>query len=267
MRQIVLITDFGTQDQYIGLMKGVITRITKENNIIDLNNNIRPQNILQASFILSKSVKYFSEDSIFCCVVDPGVGTDRKILIVKNKNQCFVAPDNGLLAGVITEESSIFYANSSYIDKIQNSNTFHGRDIFAPLASEMSIGNDSIILGERVSFNNVKTIDINEITIGDKVFGKIMNIDVYGNIVTNINGGNISNFHSIEYRDEVITNNSNNYSDSDGNLFFYNGSCETVEIGIKNKSANKYLKSNIGDDVIAIKKKGYLKVTPLNKYY
>lgn len=255
MREIVLLTDFGLQDHYVGVMKGVITKITESHNIIDLTHNIRPQNILQGAFILSHSAAYFSDDSVFCCVVDPGVGTKRNIIIVRNGKQIFVAPDNGLLSGVTVPLSEIFYVNNSFINSLSISNTFHGRDVFAPIAAELSLGNDRKVIGDKTTSNNIQILDLKEIDNGDKVLGTIMNIDIYGNIITNIGKEHFNNINSILLNSDIIANKSDNYIEADDGLFYYVGSCDTVEIAIKNKSANEILKAKIGDSVQA-KKKG-----------
>lgn len=263
MRQIVLLTDFGLQDHYVGVMKGVITGITESHNIIDLTHNIQPQNILQAAFILSHSAAYFSEDTVFCCVVDPGVGSKRNIIIVRNGKQVFVAPDNGLLSGVIATSSEIYYVNNSFVLDLSISSTFHGRDVFAPIAAELSIGNESKVIGDETTSNNIQILDLKEIDNGDKVLGTILNIDIYGNIISNISKKHFISISSILSNSITIANKSNNYIDADDGLFYYVGSCDTIEIAIKNKSANEILNVKIGDSVIA-KKRAAKKIATLN---
>lgn len=261
MKQIVLLTDFGLQDHYVGVMKGVISKLTKSNNIIDLSHNINSQKIIQAAFILSKTYNYFSNDIIFCCVVDPGVGSDRKILIIKNDNQYFVAPDNGLLSGVISDNSEIYLLNNQFLKNNQISNTFHGRDIFAPIAAEIYNGNFKKVLGEKIIKDEIVKIQMEEEVTDDYINGRVMNVDIYGNIVTNINGKNAAAISSIVLNNNIIQNKFKNYSEANNEIFFYIGSCNTIEIAIKNSSANKELNTNIGDSVVAIKK-GLLKSNP-----
>lgn len=254
MKQIVLLTDFGLQDHYVGVMKGVISKLTRANNIIDLSHNINSQKIIQAAFILSKSYNYFSNNSIFCCVVDPGVGSDRKILIIKNDNQYFVAPDNGLLSGVLSDDSEIYLLNNQFLKNNQISNTFHGRDIFAPIAAEIYNRNFDKILGDKIRIDGIIKIQMEEEVTNDFINGRVMNIDIYGNIVTNINKKYLSGLSSIVLNNKTIQNKFNNYSEANNELFFYIGSCNTIEIAIKNSSADKVIKTNIGDSVVAIKK-------------
>jgi len=135
---IVLLTDFG-QTEYAGVMKGVICRINNDAKIIDLCHDISPQNIIEASWILKNNYKYFMEGVTFCCVVDPGVGTERKALGVKTANYYFVAPDNGLLWETLQQQKVIDIRIIPVPEDA--SNTFHGRDVFAKAAVNIDIGN------------------------------------------------------------------------------------------------------------------------------
>jgi S-adenosylmethionine hydrolase len=133
---IVLLTDFGYLDPYVGQMKGVILRHAPGVPLVDLCHEVEPGNVDQAAFMLQAGYAFFPENSIFVCVVDPGVGTARKILLARLREQFFLAPDNGLLNFLGNEGVSWWVVRADR----PAVNTFHGRDIFAPLAARLSLG-------------------------------------------------------------------------------------------------------------------------------
>ena len=163
---ITLTTDFGLRDGYVAAMKGVIYSINPEATIVDISHNIEPQNIRQAAFVLSTAYKYFPSYTIHLVVVDPGVGTNRRAIIFKTPRAQFVAPDNGVLSYVIDAFSPQPVADSGrfksgpdaqayVITKSEYwrkpvSRTFHGRDIFAPVAARLSLGEMASGLGDKV---------------------------------------------------------------------------------------------------------------------
>ena len=137
---IAILTDFGTQDPFVGVMKGVITKIAPSARIIDLTHQIPPGDIRRAAVQLWQARYYFPAGTIFLCVVDPGVGTARKGIALETGGSFFVGPDNGLFSYIFDQDPRIFeLANPSY--QLQNpSSTFHGRDIFAPAAGYLGAG-------------------------------------------------------------------------------------------------------------------------------
>lgn len=247
---IALLTDFGTTSHYVGLMKGVISGICPKANIIDLWHNIEPQNIRQAAFILKTSYSYFPEGTVFCCVVDPGVGSERKVLVLKSDKYFFVFPDNGLLDYVLqdNDENTLLIPSNKYnLESI--SCTFHGRDIFAPVAA-------NIANGEKISGNNVNQDDIvhleklKEIISKNKITGEIIFADKFGNLITSISKDSISKISEsdeicntnikIRIGDVMINKLSLTYSDVNiGDYIAYIGSANYLEIGIRNGNANK----------------------------
>ncbi len=186
---IALITDFGIDDIYVGVMKGVILTINPEASFIDLTHSVMPQNIRQASFLLKSSYKYFPKGTIFLCVVDPGVGSARKGLIIEAEGYYFVGPDNGIFSFLFNIANNQFIyelKNNRYIS--QNiSNTFHGRDIFAPAAAYLSNGTDANKFGNKLEKKGL-------VSSGSPIFEannnacefEIQHIDRYGNIITSI---------------------------------------------------------------------------------
>ena len=152
-RIITLTTDFGTRDGFVGVMKGVILNINPHANIVDITHDIAPQNIEQGAFLFANAVKYFPANVIHVVVVDPGVGSARRPIAVQLGKTFFVAPDNGVLSR-ITDHASlpirvVHLTNPAYwLPRV--SATFHGRDIFAPVAAHLSLGVPLDALGEPI---------------------------------------------------------------------------------------------------------------------
>ena len=185
---MTLLTDFGNQDAYVGVMKGVITGINPLANIIDICHNIPPQDVFNAAYLLYTSYKYFPRGTIHVAIVDPGVGTERNIVCVKTKDYFFLVPDNGLLSFIVQEEKPkviVRLTNDRYFLP-SPSNTFHGRDIFAPVAAHLSLGVKPQQLG--IKINQLEQLDIPK-PVRKKtgqVEGQIIYIDRFGNLITNI---------------------------------------------------------------------------------
>ena len=203
---IVLTTDFGNSDAYVGVMKGVILGINPGAAIIDLTHEVGPQNLRQGSFILGVNHSYFPPGTIHVAVVDPGVGTDRKPIVLETPAATFVAPDNGLLSEVLREHLAgdslnvvhqgiislpdhlgCWELSNSRYQRRPVSNTFHGRDIFAPAAAHLSTGVRPEEVGPAVS--EVTYRPLNEpIQAGNVVAGEVIYTDRFGNLITNIPG-------------------------------------------------------------------------------
>ena len=185
---IVLLTDFGNKDGYGGIMKGVIYTLHPGARIIDLSHEIQPQNIHEAAFVLWQSYKYFPKGSIFVVVVDPEVGTKRKIVCLKSRDYIFLAPDNDVLMYVLAERttfSAVEVVNTRFFLK-HISTTFHGRDIFAPVAASLASGLDFRKLGPhlRVDRKQKPFIELDLSKNTDRV-GSVTYIDRFGNVITN----------------------------------------------------------------------------------
>jgi len=241
VNMIVLLTDFG-QSEYVGVMKGVIYSIDGDAKIVDLCHDIQPQNIIEASWLLKNNYKYFSRGATFCCVVDPGVGTERKALAVKTKDYYFVAPDNGLLWETLRQQKIV---DIRQIPIPQNaSRTFHGRDVFAKAAANINKGKfDS--LGEKI-------IEIEKLELYRKAReGIVVRIDRFGNVITNLSKQGNKNKYSVEINDKKFTLEfCPTYSAAkDDELFLIEGSSNTFEISLKNGCANDKLHAKPGDRI------------------
>ena len=187
---ITLLTDFGLQDVYVGVMKGVIKSICPDVDLIDLSHNIPRQDIYSASFALQSAIDYFPPDTIHLVVVDPTVGSKRKAIAMVCEAGYFICPDNGILTGVLNKykpEKIYHLNNSNYWLNNHISHTFHGRDIFAPIAAHIANGISLDHLGDSLEPENIITLNLPTIkVIEDRVIGCIQYIDIYGNLVTNI---------------------------------------------------------------------------------
>ena len=142
-------TDFGNRDYYVGAMKGVILSINPDARIIDITHDIEPQNITSAAFVLSACYRDFPPATIFVCVVDPGVGSERRAIVVESNDHIFVGPDNGLFSFVLNPNARVIAIKNDRFFRKPVSSTFHGRDIFAPVAAHLSLGIDLHELGPR----------------------------------------------------------------------------------------------------------------------
>ena len=226
---IVLLTDFGLSE-YVGVMKGVIYRVHESAKIVDLCHDISPQSVIEASWILKSNCTYFPKDAIFCCVVDPGVGTERKALAVKTVDYTFVAPDNGLLWETLKEQQIV--AMRVIPIPQDASRTFHGRDVFAKAAANIDLG--------RFDTLGPTTDEIEKLELyRNQRLGTVVRIDRFGNIITNLPSEGKTTY-SVEVcgrRCRMVFY--PNYDEAaDDELFLIEGSYKTLEISLKNGNAN-----------------------------
>ncbi len=253
MRRIIaFITDFGESDYFVGSMKGVILSINPEIEIVDITHNITPFDILEAGFVLRASCNYFPQKTIFITIVDPEVGSKRRILLAYYKNYYFIAPDNGILSFVIDEEeeSTVISITSSHYFLPKVSNTFHGRDIMAPVSAWLAKGINMSSFGEvckdwiRLKFPELKKID-------EGIYeGEIIHIDRFGNLITNVPSFILENRKDlkVEIGGRVIDKLRSSYSEgSVGEAILVIGSSDFLEIGTFLQSAEKILKVKKGD--------------------
>jgi S-adenosylmethionine hydrolase len=252
---IVLLTDFG-HSEYVGVMKAVIFNLYKTGNIVDLCHNISPQNLIEASWILSNNYHYFPEGAVFCGVVDPGVGTRRRAIAVRTEKYYFVGPDNGLFWETLKKQS----IKAIRILNIPEdaSQTFHGRDVFAIAAANIAMGRY-----ETVGVETRQDMEKLELFRNENE-GIIVRVDTFGNIITNIPGLPLR----LSTRIEAAGQNKDSYLVKIGprrielkfyssyalaqenQLFLIEGSNNTLEISLKNANAHKILPVHIGQRVI-----------------
>ncbi len=264
---ITLLTDFGTKDEYVGIMKGVILSVNPYANIIDISHHIDPQDLVQAAYLIKSCYRYFPEHTVHVVVVDPGVGSDRSIIALKMKGHIFLAPDNGVLYPLMDEgsiESIINVDNSSYfLESV--SRTFHGRDIFAPVAAHISMGIEINKIGSPTGPKELEKLSIKKPFLSDKgeITGTIISIDRFGNLITNIDLDSIRKLgkedigKNIEVRigENKINGLSLNYrSVKSQSPLAIIGSRGYLEIAVNCGNAKHYFMAAKGDMVRVIKK-------------
>jgi len=196
---ITITTDFGHKGPFAAVMRGVILSRNPAAHVIDLAHDIPPQWPPEAGFWISRAYRYFPQGTIHMAIVDPGVGTEREILLVEYDKHIFMAPDNGLLAPLLdhAEDAKIWQLDLKRLGSLnlpKPSDTFHGRDIFAPVAAELAAGNLSLKeIGKSVSEYTPGWLDDPVVGKG-KVSGTIITIDAFGNLISNIDQSLIEDF-------------------------------------------------------------------------
>ncbi len=187
-RLVTLLTDFGTRDHYVAAMKGAIIRSCPQAQIIDITHEIPPHDILSGAFVLAQAAPNFPPETLHVIVVDPGVGTQRKILAARLGRQTFLFPDNGVITLVAEKmplESIVTFTNNKLLNQATISSTFHGRDIFAPLAAQLRRGLSLEELGPQP--DTYKLLDLpTPTTQKNEVVGQIIYVDHFGNLISNI---------------------------------------------------------------------------------
>ena len=237
---IVLLTDF-SQSEYVGVMKGVIYSMAADAKIVDLCHDISPQSIIEASWLLKNNYKYFPKNAAFCCVVDPGVGTQRKALAVKTEDFYFVAPDNGLLWETLKHQRIIEIRQIPIPPDA--SRTFHGRDVFAKAAVNIDLGNFNDV-GEKIK--EIQKLELYQ----SQREGIVVRIDRFGNIITNLAKLDKDTYSLQIAGNEYVMNYWPDYdSAKEGELFLIEGSSDTLEISLKNGNAGDKLNVKVGEKI------------------
>jgi S-adenosylmethionine hydrolase len=263
---ITLTTDFGLADGYVAAMKGVVLGINPEARLVDICHSVRPQNVSQAAFVLSTVYEFFPRRTIHLVVVDPGVGTGRRAIILRTPKADFVAPDNGVLSYVIQQSSgqpvdshqfelgpgleAVAITNSQFW-RSPVSATFHGRDIFAPVAAHLSLGLPLADFGESIASLVVLPLPHPYQTPDGALVGHVQHIDNFGNLITNIRGGDLpqpAQAMTIGVSNQIIYGLSGTYGTGEG-LMALIGSSGYLEISLKEGDASNFLKAEVGAEV------------------
>ncbi len=245
---ITLLTDFGLSDAYTAMMKGVVLSINRNAELIDITHNINAGSIFQGAGILKDAYSYFPKGTVHVAVVDPGVGSRRRLIAVKAAGQFFVGPDNGIFWPVIEEnqDAEIIELTEKKYFLSDITNTFHGRDIFAPVAAHISLGTEISRLGRSISDPEKLILPLPRVK-DDILKGEIIRVDSFGNLITNITAGGLKTFlrgkepviHINEYKISQI---SDTYSDKDkGALIALINSSNYLEIAVTLGRASEYI--------------------------
>jgi len=263
---ITLTTDFGLADAYVAAMKGVILSINPGVKLIDICHSVKPQNIPQAAFVLSTACQFFPERTIHMVVVDPGVGTERRAIILRTPQADFVAPDNGVLSYIVRQFPA-GPVNASHrqvklapgLEAVAISNpefwrspvspTFHGRDIFAPVAARLSLGSPLADFGEPVTSLAVLPLLLPYKASAGMMVGHILHIDNFGNLITSIKSDDLPEQPvTIEVGSQLISGLSRTYAESKGLLALI-GSSGYLEVALEGGSASAFLGVEVGGEV------------------
>ena len=248
---IALLTDFGQSDPFVGIMKGVMLARFPEAKVVDLTHHIPPQDVRMGAYTLMVSAPYFPQDSIFVCVVDPGVGSERRIIYARTKTHQFLAPDNGLLSWVERRRPfvEVRQVTNRTLALANLSSTFHGRDVFAPVAAELSRGLSSKELGPEIA--EIKRIPFPEpVRTGGKVSGAVLAVDRFGNVITNLTTADLKATASFHFKNHDLGELKSHYTTVEpGKPLSLLGSFGFVELAVRNGSFSKSFGASIGDVV------------------
>jgi len=192
---ITLLTDFGLEDPYVGMMKGVMLSVNPEARIIDISHYVKAGSIARAAGIIRETYPYFPEGSVHVTVVDPGVGGKRRAIILMAQSHLFVGPDNGIFWPIINlhQDIKIIHITETKYFLPDVSDTFHGRDIFAPVAAHLSKGSDPFEMGPTIN-DPVKLQLPAPHQKGGTLYGEVISVDHFGNLITNIHRKEIEEF-------------------------------------------------------------------------
>jgi hypothetical protein len=260
---ITLTTDFGLIDSYVGAMKGVILGITPSAQLLDITHTIEPQNLHQAAYILHSFYRYYPPGTVHLIVIDPGVGSVRRAIALQTPEALFVAPDNGVLTYVWRDALDRFGREQCVAVELndprfwlsQVSSTFHGRDIFAPVAAHLAGGIAIGALGAPIEA--LVEADLEQPAVGrhGELIGRIIHVDTFGNCITNVRPEHLRRFGAdsratVQIIDQYIEGLKRTYADGAlGELIALIGSSDHLELAVRNGSAAKRLGVGIGDQV------------------
>ena len=269
---VTLTTDFGLSDGYVGMMKGVLLAISPQVQIVDITHDIEPGNVEGAAFVLGMSYKYFPKATVHVVVVDPGVGTERNALCLSGMGQYFVGPDNGVFSHILAEASA--EAESSLNDDsdgprscllpkgfegvrltdasywlLEVSNTFHGRDVFAPVAANLP-ETKLLDMGEPITSVLAYPRPSAKVDEQGRIVAKVMHVDRFGNLITSIRADQLPEGTVKGMVDEFSINTlARTFAEGEG-LFPLVGSAGYVEIAESNGNAAARTGARVGSEVV-----------------
>ncbi len=264
---ITLLTDFGAADYFVAAVKGVILTANPKASLVDITHEIPPQDIAAGAFILLAACSSFPAGTIHVAVVDPGVGSARRPILIKLGEQFFVGPDNGIFSYVCERSENLgvtpelFHLNNTKYFRHPVSTTFHGRDVFAPVAAALSMGVKPAQLGTSIS-NIVRLQPLRPTTSRDgSLLARVIHIDRFGNCVTNITRNDLTEEMiaagaTLRLKGKSVKSFRNYFAEAGGRekVFALWGSAGFLEIAAANASAAKLLNARRGDAVIVSRK-------------
>jgi S-adenosylmethionine hydrolase len=248
---ITLTTDFGLADHYVGTMKGVLLSGCPEGQIVDITHDIPPFALYAGAYAIDQAAPYFPPGTIHVVVVDPGVGTSRKPLLVEALGQLFIAPDNGVLSLIVARDSGAICreAANRRLWLPGPSSTFHGRDVFTPLAAALASGTARPEDAGPTIAKIELLPDIDPMETEPGVWcGKVLSIDRFGNLITNFKV--LRGSFSLTIGNSDITEFRQTFGEAaEGLIFAYPGSSGYLEVGMNRRSAAALLQVGPGDNI------------------
>jgi hypothetical protein len=252
---ITLTTDFGLADSYVGAMKGVMLSIEPTATLVDISHDIAPQDIREAAYVVYTAYPYFPPDTVHVIVVDPGVGSGRRAIALRAARACFVAPDNGVLSYVLAREEmieAVSLTHSKYHRRTV-SHTFHGRDIFAPVAAHLAQGIPLTELGKPLTEVVTFSLPQPQVLPNGEVVGHVLHIDRFGNLIFDVREGDFALGEGIilEVAGRCIEGLGHTFTDVPaGELVAYVGSSGHLEIALREGDAAQSLGMKRGDEIL-----------------
>jgi len=254
---VALLTDFGNRDWFVASMKGVIKSIAPKTDIVDITHDIPRQHPASASFVLESCRSDFPEGTVFCSVVDPGVGTDRKRLVATDGLYFYIAPDNGLLTGIESRAETFLaweIVNPEFMLEGKGA-TFEGRDVFAPAAAHLTAGVSPEQFGPLCKNIILLEPEIPGAAGKNKIRGRVVYIDAFGNLITNITPEDLPSKRNekewtVTIKRRRINGLKRGFEEADpGKLLVYTGSTGRLEIAANRANAAKILDARVGTTV------------------
>jgi len=256
---VTLTTDFGSTDPFVGILKGVILGINPEAEVVDLCHDIRPYDIMEAAYVIAQAYRYFPPRTIHIVLVDPGVGTARRPLLVSADRYIFVAPDNGVLSLIYAREEALYVrhitASHYFLEPV--SNTFHGRDIFAPVAGWLSRHVETEKFGDLITDYTRFAAPAPKRANEHLLKGVVVRVDRFGTLMTNLTPADLPELFrenpapfKIMVGKGEITQLKTAYADgAQGEVFAILGSSGYLEIAANRASASQTLGVGRGAEV------------------
>lgn len=254
---ISLLTDFGTRDVYAGVLHAVIAGIAPSVRVVDLTHDVAPQDVVEAAFLLDAAAPWFPTGTVHVCVVDPGVGSERRILCARTPAATFLAPDNGLLTRVLERAPgarlNAVVERTYFLPEV--SSTFHGRDVFAPVAARLALGLDPAALGPEVHDPVRLSLPPERPLAPGSTAGEVVHVDRYGNLVTNLRAGphgsavRAARVGGVEVAGPVRRSYAEQDPRAGGGLLLITGSTGLLEVAVRDGSARARLGAGRGAPV------------------
>lgn len=252
---VALYTDFGLRDVYAGVLRGVVTAVSPEASVLDVTHGIPPGDLYAGAFALLSAVPHLPRGTIHVTVVDPGVGGERDVVAVRAGGHTFVAPDNGVVAPVVEAlggATDLRTVRNERLQRAQVSRTFHGRDIMGPVAAHLVRGIDFALVGP-LREELAELPDFSPTVGADRVDGRVLHVDHFGNIVTNLLPRELGGGEwTLSLGGGSVSRWGETFSDVEsGELVVYTGSVGFVEVAVRDGSAAERLSVGNGDPVVA----------------